>query len=609
MFPAALALGVVLAVWATGFDASAPGRHLLGTLNDDALHAVHLHDQVHTALADGRLTLADPDQFVPFGDHTVGHNGGNVLEALVTGALRLGLPWPSWWSLGVLAWIPLNLLAFLPLGRGLWPRAPVVTLGLAAAWSIYPPFLGQMDAGRLTQVALVGLPLAVLGLLRLVEDGGRAGQVLTAVGLTLTGLGYWFYAVFLLWLVPLFWLHGARHRGGLRAHFPAIFAPLLRAAGLTLALVGPFVLIVLYERFGHGASYGASLSAEVASPDFRDAVRLDGELSGHVRGWLPLTLAGGMLLGLWRGRRRALWLGGALVCVVFALGPGQHVGEHMWLLPSWPVWRFVPGMDAMNHPERWLAVFALFALVLSGEGLARLGRGGLVGALVLPIGVAWAGVQAGHVPFGGWQLQVPAVWQDLAEASPAEGSRGAVIVLPIGRSQSACAYKPFVRRPLLGGMVENQPWSLHPDWVDFVSHSPLLVSLWALGTGQDHTVPVVQDDLDRLRAAGFDRVLLDQKFWGAVFEAQRVPVVQRLDAAFGPAAHSDSSGAWWWLPSEGSAGPAPDLGYTFQLNGPPGEDPKAGRKTSTAPQQGPDRRPPTTPKPPPAPAGGRPSGR
>lgn len=570
-----LLLGVLLAAATVGFEVSSLARELPGFDNDDYRHAVYLHDQVHRALLDGRLTLDDPDQLVPVGDHPVGRAGGNVLEMLLSGAFRLVAPWPLWLSLGALAWIPLNLLAFLPLGRRLWPGRPEVVLSAAAAWALYPPLLGQIAAGRLTQVALLGLPLAVLGLLQLVERGGGRAVLLCAAGVALTGLGYWYYAVFLAFTAPVFWAWGAWSRGGGRAALRPVLLDLLRAAGASLLLVLPVLLVVLYERYGHGAGYGKPLSAEHASPDFADALRLSGEQARHVRGWLPPVLLGGAVLSLWRGRRRPLWLGALGVCLLFALGPGQHLGAHLWLLPSWPVWRFWPGMDAMNHPERWLAVGGVFLVLLAAEGLARLPRPASLLALLLPLGVLHEGHRAGQLPLGGWQLQVPAVWQDLAESEPATGTRGAVVVLPIGRSQGTCAFQPFVGRPLLGGMVENQPWFLPPQWVEFVQQSPLLTSLWALGTGRDHSPVLYQADLDQLRGAGFDTVLLDQDKWSAVVEAQRVPVRQRLEALLGPAEHQDDSGAWWRLPETGGQpGPLPEPAYAFQLNGPPGEDPK-----------------------------------
>ena len=580
---AGLVLGLVLAWVATGFDLAGALARPLGTYNGDSIRAFYLHDQVHDALLAGRLTLSDPNQLVPIGFHPVGTHGGNSLEMLVSGAARLVAGWPAWWSLGALAWIPLNLLAALPLGAHLWPRKPVVSLSMAAAWAVSPVLLGQLNAGRLTQVAVVGVPLAVLGMLQISESGGRRAIALTAVGMALSGLGYWFNAVFLAFVATLFVAWGARRRG-----LGPVGGDFARAAlGATL-IVAPFLGVVLWERFGHGQAITLPLSAEFTSPDFPDALRISGEQAAHVRGWMPGVVALGACVGLVRGRRRPLWAGAAAVCTIFALGPGQHLGDHLWLLPSYPVWRWLPGMDAMSHPERWLVPAALFWLVLASDGLARCGRAGLVLPLILPVGVLAVGHRAEHLPLPTFDMRVPAVWRDLAAHTPgatvpgvesppaSDAPVGAAIVLPIGQAQDACAWQPFVGRPLLGGMIENQPWYRPPQWVAFINGQPFLRGLAALSSGQDRPVALHQSDIDTLRGHGFGVVVYDEALWRARFGAGSVPVQARLEAALGPPVFSDGSGAWWALPAVGQPGTASlDEGFTFGENGPPGADPKA----------------------------------
>lgn len=583
-----LLLGLVLCWAVTGADLAAALARPLGIRNDDSLQAVYLHDQVHRAVVAGDATLSDPLQFWPEGSHPTGTHGANVLEMLVSGVARLFVGWPAWWSLGVLVWIPLNLLAALPLGQALWPRRPGVTLGVAAAWALSPVLLGQLVAGRLTQVAVVGLPLAVLGLLRVAERGGRRSVVLLAAGMALTGVGYWFYAVFLAFCAPVFWLHGARQRG-----WRPVLADLVRAALGSAVLVLPVVALALWERHGHGLTPTTPLSAEFTSPDFSDALRLSGGQVQHVRGWMPLGVALGMALGLWRAQRRGLWLGAWALCTVMALGPGQHLGDHLWLLPNYLLWRFVPGMDTLSHPERWLVPGALFALLLAGGGLARLGRRGWLGAAGaagLVAGVAHAGHEAGHLPLPSFALRVPAVWQDLAQDTPgatvpgvdsppaAAVQPGAVVVLPLGAAQNACVYQPFLPRPMLGGMVENLPWYRPDGFVDRVNASPLLRSLAALSAGQDQPVAVWQEDLDALHDQGVAVVVWDRALWRAHHPAARLDPRRRLTAALGPPAFSDDSGAWWTLPTTGRPGtPVVSSGFSFGEKGPPGPDPKAAR--------------------------------
>ena len=64
---AALALGFGLALVVAGPDLPGLTQGLPGRLNDDGLHAIYLHHQVHDALAAGRLDLSDPHQLWPVG--------------------------------------------------------------------------------------------------------------------------------------------------------------------------------------------------------------------------------------------------------------------------------------------------------------------------------------------------------------------------------------------------------------------------------------------------------------------------------------------------------------------------------------------------------------
>ncbi|MEC8425600.1 MAG: hypothetical protein VX000_17560, partial [Myxococcota bacterium] len=362
----ALALGLVGALLAAGPGFAGLTEALPGYENDDSRNAVYLHHQVHEALMDGRLDLSDPHQFFPTGTPLLQLHGGNILEFIVSGIARSLLPWPLWLSVAALAWIPLNLMAFVPLGLRLWERRGPA-LAAATAWAMLPVLTGQIAAGRLTQVALIGLPIAVLGLLDVAERGGRRAWLLAGVGMALTGMGYWFHAQFLVLLTPFFAWRAVRTRG-LR---PASL-DLGSAAVVTLLLVSPWMLAVAWPRVMGTWTPQPPMTAEFMSPVFADALQLSGSQPRGLQGWLPGVVAVGALLGLWRGHRRALWLSCALVCTIFALGPAQDIGGTRWLLPSFPLWRWVPGFDRMLHPDRWLEVGGLFFVLLAGEGLARL---------------------------------------------------------------------------------------------------------------------------------------------------------------------------------------------------------------------------------------------
>ncbi len=549
-----MVLGVALALVVAGPDPAGLAVALPGYENDDGRNAVYLHHQVHAALAAGRFDLSDPAQFFPVGTPLLQMHGGNVLEMVVSGVARAFAPFPAWLSIGALAWIPLNLLAFLPLGLRLWAR-PIPALAGAATWAMSPVALHQIAAGRLTQVALVGLPLAVLGLLDVAERGGRRAWVTAGLGMALTGVGYWFSAVFLCFVAPLFLVHGTRERG-----LRATVLDLGRAGATCLAAISPWLVGLGWPRLTGQWTPTPRLDGRFLSPVFSDALQLAGEQPDGLVGWLPVAVAAGALATLVLGRRRGLWVGAAGICVVFALGPAQDIAGTRWLLPSYPFWRAVPGLDRMVHPDRWLGVGALFLAVLAVDGLARRpGWQAWLTALV-PLGLVAQILSAGIAPLDRWVCDPPDIWRAVA----ARPEAGAIAVVPIFESHETCAWQPLHERPLLGGMGEFHAGNMPDAYRDYIGSSPLLVDLWALGKHHERPAKPFQADLDRLRQDGFDTIVLDRAAWDDWPRRVRDPV-QALSDALGPPVIQTSDGAAWLLPESGRAG------------GPAGPDPKAGR--------------------------------
>lgn len=538
---AALGLGLLLALAVAGPDLGALAGALPGYENTDSAGAVYLHDAFHQALLALRWPGTDPNQMVPVGAPLWASNGGNSLEMLLSGLTRLLLPWTAWYSAAALLWIPLNLAAFVPLGRHLWGRLDAA-LAAGAMWAISPVALGELAAGRLTQVVGVGIPLAVLGLLRLGERSRRADLVLAGAGLALTGVGYWFYAIFLALLTPIFFAHGRAHRPWRR-----LLPDLLGALGLAFVLALPFAAPALLPHLD-GTGPAPPLDPARASPFFDNALRLVGDQPRQLRGWLPWAWVLGAFATLAWGRRQGLWLALAGASVIFALGPATKVGESAFWLPYALLWQNVPLLDRLTHPGRWLGVGALFLAILAADGLARRAPQMLWALLLASFAQLWTDRV---LPLGTWRLDLPTVWVEAARG------QGALIVVPVLKSPLTCRWQPLVRRPLLGGMLEEQPWAWPPAFRSFVEESALLMDLWALGEGQDREITAYEADLVLLREAGFTGVLLDQESWRRVPAAQGVPVEARLKAAFGDPTASDASGALWTLPTLGLEGMPP----------------------------------------------------
>jgi hypothetical protein len=68
---------------------------------------------------------------------------------------------------------------------------------------------------------------------------------------------------------------------------------------------------------------------------------------------------------------------------------------------------------------------------------------------------------------------------------------------------------------------------------------------------------VYQQDLDRLRAAGFGLIVWDRLSWDGLRGRARVDPKVVLTEALGPPAFSDAGGVVWYLPERGIPGEAP----------------------------------------------------
>jgi hypothetical protein len=547
-----------------------------GYFNDDGAQGVYLHWQFHESIREGNLTLRDNNQLHPIGTPRPQLDGGNRLEMLLSSVMQLFFDWPSWMTWTVLLWIPINTLAFLPLGLRLWEkRGPAIAAGIT--WAIMPPVIEQMAAGRLTQVCMVGIPLALAGILGVVEEGRKKDIWMAGLGMALTAFGYWFYALFVLALCPLFIGHGLLHRKvssfrEIPGEFKPMFKNLLRAAGITAAAVLPLALHVFWPKITGGKMPLPQMDVAHMPMQFADALQLMGKQTRGTQHWLPWIILPGMAFSVWKGKRRLLWLGCALACVAFALGPAQSIGPEQYKMPFYPLWRYLPLYGRMFHPERWLLLGGIFLAIGAIDGLARTWHWG---AWLLPIGVIahlWS-PQVGENrcasctfqgtletrpatlpmdngkaedPSVGWKIAIPLLWSRLGQEPG-----GAVLVVPLLRSNKTCIYQPFHGRPLLGGMVEHMPNFLPDEFIDYFEQSSLLMSTWALGNGEDGEIQLCQTDLDRLHADGFDTVVFDKPSWERLPDAQLINIMGRLTAAFGSPWYTDEGGAIFELPTEG----------------------------------------------------------
>ena len=532
----AIALGIGLCAAVMGGAWFDLGQSLPGVYNDDWANGVYLHHQVHEALAAGRLDLSDPNQFFPFGYNPVHTNGGNSLEMVVSGLFRMALPWPYWLSVAALAWIPLNLLAFVPLGRRLWDR-PSVILAAAATWAVFPPVLDHIGAGRLTQAALIGLPLAVAGMLDVAHGGGRRSRWLAAAGWALTGLGYWYNALFVGLFLPAIWWALRTPGNGLR------FArELVQVAAMALAMVSPVLLVVFWPVLMGGSMPGSHIDPTQMNIVFPDALHLVGGQAPGLVNWLPYSMMAGIGLFAVAGRRRALWGSLMAMGVVCALGPGQEIAGTAYRMPYWLLWKTVPGLASMFHPDRWILVTGLFLSIAAVDGFAaRLPRV----AWAVPLGVMVQLWVRGDAPMATWTPSVPPHWQALAS----DTEPGAVIVIPMDYGQLAGQYQRVHGRPLLGGMLEDQPWRHPPEWRAYVAGNEVLRRLRSVSYGQGELGEPSAAAWAQLESDGFSHIVYDAESWVKSQRRADVHPAAHLRSSLGEPDFESPSGMVWRLPS------------------------------------------------------------
>lgn len=538
----AVLVGAVAVGLALG-SASWVGAELPGYDNTDQWGAIYLHHHHHAALAELSWPGHDSHQMVPVGLDLAVLHGGNTLEFWLSAALARVLPWPVWFTAAHVAWLVVLVVAFQPLGRALWPerRGPALAAGLA--WALLPFHLGEISAGRLTQVALVGLPLAVVGLMR-VAEGRRETVWAGAVGLALTALGYWFYGLFIAILSPVFVLWGWRRGQAL----PGLLTALLRMGGLAFLMVLPWLLVPLWPRLT-GAWVPDPGGGPGASPLFDMALKLEGQVPRSARGWLPWGLVAGALFTLWAGKRRLLWVALSGLAVLFAFGPATHALGYDWQLPYRLLWGTVPFLSRLTHPVRWLGVAGLPLVVLAFDGLARRAPW----AVWLVAGsVALHSAWLGWLPLPHHAERVPAVWDRLGEVS----QTGGVVVVPIGHAAEVVRQQHRFDRPLLGGMVEGLVWARPPAWTAFIEDNGLLSQLAVVHRGRLREIDVRQGDLDEVRAAGFRTVVLDLDLVDRAPGGRSAVARSVLTAALGRPLYDDGRALIWHLPTSGAPGRA-----------------------------------------------------
>jgi hypothetical protein len=335
------------------------------------------------------------------------------------------------------------------------------------------------------------MPLYLLFLMRLVEEGRKRYAILAAVFFVLTALSSWHLMIFTVLLSVLYLGYLVvveRWR-----YSQATMLNLVLLAGLVFVAITPFLYPLVREQLTISRSY-VGVEPSVGKGNNPVAFLLPaeqhlvlGELAISAPAYIKtmravylgvtviaLSVAGS--LANWK--RARFWVLVALLSMLFSLDPHIQIGGHVFSVTApWSK----PIIWLLRHPFRFNVLVGLALAVTSGLGLStvlhRLAdnrprwRWPFAGTMVALLVFEYL-----YLPFPTIAAVVPAPYFDLA-TSPGEG---AILELPMGRQPSKyyLYYQMVHGRPLVEGVVSRTSQEAYA----FIEATPTLRSLQACGS-------------------------------------------------------------------------------------------------------------------------------
>lgn len=463
--------------------------------------------------------------FYPWGKDVYAHTGSNLVDAW------LAQPFIAIWgqvegyNVFLLALMVTNGWAAARLARR-WTDDGLVRAVVGVLFAFQPYLLSELTEGRPTQVLMAFVVLFFERFLAIADDRGWKAPVAAGVLLALTGLTYWFYAIFAGMSAVVWGLWIARERRD-----PRLLARYALAGGVAMALVLPVALPML-RTVGAGALPGLlDLSAwsEIVVPLTREGQMVGinswQALSGYAGFWI-VTLSGSehfiprvaplppvLLLTLAAlilrpgPLPRAPLLAAGLLAAVIAAGPVFIVGS---LAIDNPFYRaaltVVPPLQRLWWPGRAFAIVGILAplgaislLAPIRDGRWRAAAGvGLVGLLAAGL------VTSGLLPASSWDARVPRGYACLAE-----GPKGAVIDLPYAFTQGHLYYQTAHGRPIMGGMLEDNPVFTPTELTELRATNTFVKAVIDGPPAQGLDAQVVSEaDKEAVHALGYEYVVL-----------------------------------------------------------------------------------------------------
>jgi len=510
------------------------GRHFLGIEYVDH-YGTQWFYWFAGEVATGRTDPLTTDLlFHPWGKDILHHTGVNVLDAL------LAVPWLHALGpvLGYNAFVLVGMLASAWAFHSVARRfsRDTVALGVGTLLFATSPFLlFELLEGRPTQAILV-LPVLFLGqVLRVGEQPGLKAPLVGGLLLALTGYQYWFYALFCGIACLGYGLWRAwRPLPGAGGRVPTLGRYALTGL-VSLVLVAPVASILVGAASSEDVPGMLDVSTwgwEGTAPTTLEELNIGLFLWQPFRRYagsyivqdpgLELLLSQGVLLPMVALPLLAIWAwrpgavvdrGGVLAlaipALVIALGPILVVDHTVITNPFYVLLaKSTAVVQRLWWPARAVVVpvvlVALAATVLLGA-LAR--RRALQMAVAVALSAAWmVDLRAGGVlPFPSWDATVPAGYRCLASGPP-----GAIIELPFSFTQGHLYYQTAHGRPMMGGMLENNPVFAPDAFNDLRTENTFVAEIYDISRMLENAVTVAPADVEAVYALGYRYVVVQK---------------------------------------------------------------------------------------------------
>ena len=478
--------------------------------------------------------------FYPFGKDIYAHTGANVLDAVVAQPFLALFGQVAGYNLFCLFAFACNALAAWRL-MSHFTSSRVAQIAGVATYTLNPYLLSELLEGRPTQVFQPFLPLFFYHLLRF-EEAGWKHALLAAIHLALTALTYWFYAIFAGMIAVV---HFAQ-RAVLHDNPRRFFTRHAVAGAVSLLMVIPAALPLILST-SEGATPGLlheptwpflSLDAtteegiSIAIYAFQPWLRSNGfymTMSSGADGfyphavvlfWSQVSLAA---LGLALSRHR--WVLGAMLASALVVSVGHFVYVAGVTIPN-PLYIFavkvIPFMRRLWWPGRAMAIASLLLGVLASAGVGAVARRyGSWAALALTL-TAFGGfayeLHAIHlIPFPTWSARIPNGYHCLADGEP-----GAIIELPYARSQAHLYYQTAHGRPILGGMVEDNPIFTPPEQRALIRDNSFLRLINEVGQDARLEGQPLPSDVEAIHDLGYRYVVIQHNGYAKVASSSRL---------------------------------------------------------------------------------------